>query len=138
MSDVHTPEIRSKNMAAIKSKNSVAELLVFKYLRSKNIYFQKHYTRIIGKPDIALPRQKKAIFIDGDFWHGRDIERVVISTNKPFWTNKITKNKERDLTVNKTLQELNWTILRVWETDIKRKQTQQETLEKIRLFLLSP
>ncbi len=63
MTDIFDPEKRRQIMSSVKSKNSVAEKIVFQYLRKNKIYFQKHYTKIIGKPDIAIPRKKKAIFL---------------------------------------------------------------------------
>jgi len=70
MADVFTPKKRSEIMSKIRSENTKAEVLVFRELRKRRIYFQQHYKRIAGNPDIALPQKKKAVFIDGDFWHG--------------------------------------------------------------------
>lgn len=69
MTDVFDPEKRREVMKLVKSKNSKAELIVFRYLRKQGIYFQKHYKKASGRPDIALPRKKKAVFIDGDFYN---------------------------------------------------------------------
>lgn len=135
MTDMFTPEKRSEIMSKIRSKETVAEKIVFKYLRKQSIYFQKHYSRIMGKPDIALPRKKVAVFIDGDFWHGRNAKRLEKSDNSEYWTDKISKNVERDKIVNKTLKDEGWHILRVWESDLKRKRTQQTELDKIVKFL---
>ena len=62
-------------MSKIRSKNTKAELIVFRELRKRKIHFQKHYKKVVGSPDIAIPRKKIAIFIDGDFWHGRNFQR---------------------------------------------------------------
>lgn len=70
MADVFTKKKRSEIMARIRSKDTAIERFVFKELRKRGLYFKKHYKRIKGCPDIALPRAKKAVFIDGDFWHG--------------------------------------------------------------------
>jgi DNA mismatch endonuclease (patch repair protein) len=137
MADMFTTEKRSEIMSRIKSKNSKAELIAFKYLRTKKIYFQKHYNRAPGKPDIALPRKKRAVFIDGDFWHGRDYERVVNVTKNPYWIEKIKINVERDHRSFKALTENGWHILRVWESDLLRKRTQPEILLQIEDFLRS-
>lgn len=133
MTDIFEPDKRKQIMSSVRSKNSVAEKIVFKYLRTQKIYFKKHYTGVIGKPDIAIPRKKKAVFIDGDYWHGRHPEKV---TNDLFWTNKIKRNKDRDILVNTTLNQEGWVYVRIWESDIKRKSTQAESLEKIKTFLL--
>lgn len=67
MPDMFSAQKRSEIMSRIRSKGTEAERITFKYLRQNKIYFQKHYARVAGKPDIALPRKKKAFFIDGDF-----------------------------------------------------------------------
>lgn len=123
-------------MANVKSKNSKVELLVFKFLRKKGIYFQKHYRKAPGSPDIALPGKKRAVFIDGDFWHGRTIKRVIANRGiDDFWTAKVMRNIERDKKHMMLLKAARWKVLRVWESDLTRKGTQEVTLEKIKIFL---
>lgn len=136
MTDQFTKEKRSEIMSRIRSKNSKAELLVFAYLRKQGVYFQKHYSKIIGNPDLALPRKKKAIFIDGDFWHGRSFEKLLKSRgHNDYWTTKIKRNMERDQEFRTILTESGWKIMVVWESDINRKRTQSDTLLRIREFL---
>lgn len=136
MADMFSPSKRSEIMSRIRSKNTVAELIVFHFLRQNGVYFQKHYSRVPGSPDIALPRKKKVVFIDGDFWHGRtyDIVRAKYGADS-YWTKKIARNIERDKIQRSLLQESGWRILSVWESDIVRKRTQAVTLESIRCFL---
>ena len=139
MTDIYDKKKRSEVMSAIKSKNSKAELIVFRYLRSRGIYFQKHYSRALGKPDIAIPRKKKAVFIDGDFWHGRTYEDVLVRySHDSYWPQKIMANMQRDIKNRKILQDMGWKVLVVWESDIKRKRTQLDSLERIVLFLTTP
>jgi len=135
MVDFLTPEQRSLQMSKIHGKNTKAELIAFRYLRKQGIYFQKHYKRIVGSPDIALPRKKKAVFIDGDFWHGKTIDRVMERGPDDYWTKKILRNMERDQEQENILHESGWQILRIWEKDLMRKRTQAEALEKIGFFL---
>lgn len=136
MPDMFSPEKRSEIMSRIQSKNTQAEIIVFRYLRKRKIYFQKHYTRVAGKPDIALPRKKRAVFVDGDFWHGRDYDRIVASRPEgDYWPAKIAYNMEHDTRSRTELLEKGWQILAVWESDIKRKRTRSSTLERIAKFL---
>ena len=75
-----------------------------------------------GTPDIVLPRQKIAIFVDGDFWHARHHEQnpgEQIGSNQEYWRIKLIRNVERDAEVNDALTELGWLVLRFWESDIK-------------------
>lgn len=119
-------------MSRIRSKNTVIERMVFRFLRENNVYFQKHYDRAPGKPDIALPRKKKAVFIDGDFWHGRDYQ---VRKNKlpQYWILKISANIERDKKNRRLLRLQGWEVLRVWELDLEKKK--EKTLNKIYHFL---
>lgn len=135
MTDVFSKEERSKIMSRIRSKETKAEKVVFKFLRREKIYFQKHYNRVAGKPDIALPRKKRAIFIDGDFWHGRKLKTTIDRLPKDYWQGKIAGNVARDKKIRRELRKQGWQILRIWETDVLRKKTQQEELEKIAKFL---
>lgn len=125
-------------MSRIRSKETEAEKIAFKYLRQNKIYFQKHYARAAGKPDIALPRKKKAVFIDGDFWHGKTYDKVL--RNRPpddYWVKKIARNMERDKQQRDGLIDSGWTLLQIWEEDLKRKSTRSEYLQKILEFLVT-
>lgn len=138
MADVFDPEKRSDIMSRIRSKNSEAERIVFAELKRRKIYFQKHYSRAAGKPDIALPRKKRAVFIDGDFWHGRHFDRMLRSRPPgDYWIKKLEYNIARDKQQADELAESGWAVLRVWESDIKRKRTRAESIDKIILFLRS-
>lgn len=136
MTDVFDSKKRREVMKLVKSENSKAELIVFRYLRKQGVYFQRHYKKASGRPDIALPRKKKAVFIDGDFWHGRDIERRLKGRGvDDYWVKKIKRNSERDEEQRRILEDNDWEVLRIWESDINRKRTQTESLERIKDFL---
>ncbi len=122
-------------MSKIRSSNTKVELLVFKELKKRGVYFQKHYKRAVGKPDIALPRKKKAVFIDGDFWHGNNFETLRNKISGQFWLNKIENNIRRDIKVNTILEESRWSILRVWESEINKNL--DYSIDRIFNFLIS-
>lgn len=136
MADMFSPQKRSEIMSNIRSKETEAERIAFKHLRANKIYFQKHYRRALGTPDIALPRKKKAVFIDSAFWHGKDYERIKQSRKADdYWVVKIARNIERDKTTRDKLTAAGWEILVVWEVDIKRKRTRDASLKQISDFL---
>ncbi len=139
MADMFSAEKRSEIMSHIRSKDTQAEVITFKYLRKQKIYFQKHYKNALGKPDIALPRKKKAVFIDSEFWHGKDFDRIA-RTRSPenYWVKKIARNIERDKEIRGTLMKNGWKILVVWEADIKRKRTREHALKSVSEFLNIP
>jgi len=133
--DKFSREKRSEIMSKIRASNTKVELLVFKELRKRGVYFQKHYKRAVGKPDIALPRKKKAVFIDGDFWHGNNFEILRNKISGQFWLNKLENNIKRDIKVNTILEKDGWAILRVWENEIYKNPDQ--SIDRIVLFLTS-
>lgn len=120
--DIHTPEQRSKNMSAIKNKNTKIELILGKALWTTGIRYRKNDKTVIGKPDFVLKRLKIAIFCDGEFFHGKDWEnrRDKIKTNSEFWIKKIEDNIRRDDNVNVRLKSEGWTVLRFWGDEIKK------------------
>lgn len=115
-----TPSQRTKNMKAIRSSETKIEQILRKALWHEGIRYRKNYNKLIGKPDIVITKYKIAIFCDGDFWHGKDSCENIIASNKKYWLEKIKKNKERDLETTMALRDNGWTVLRFWESDIKK------------------
>ena len=120
--DNHTPEQRRKNMQAVKNKDSKIEILLRHELWRRGLRYRKNVQSIMGKPDVVFSKKRVVIFVDGDFWHGRDwqTKKYEIKSNQNFWIPKIEKNMQRDIEVNNTLQSQGWTVLRFWGTDIKK------------------
>ena len=110
------------NMSHIRSKNSKPEELVRKYLFSKGFRYRKNVRTLPGCPDIVLPKYKTVIFVNGCFWHKHDCPRFVWpSSNEDYWRSKIMGNVERDKRNIAELQKLGWTVLTVWECELKKK-----------------
>jgi len=120
--DVLTPEQRSKNMRAIRSKNTKMELLLAKALWAQGIRYRKNDKSVFGVPDLTIKKFKIAIFVDSEYFHGKDweTERYRIKTNREFWWNKIEANKRRDQAVNTILVNNGWKVLRFWSRDIRK------------------
>ncbi len=120
--DNHTPEQRRKNMQAIKNKDSKIEVSLRSELWHRGLRYRKNLKTVTGKPDIVFIGKKIAVFVDGDFWHGRDWEhrKNDFKSHQEFWIPKIEKNMDRDRIVNETLKAKGWTVLRFWGTDIKK------------------
>lgn len=125
-------------MSRIRGKNTKSEVLVARYLRDNKVYFQKHYRSREGiVMDIALPRKKKVVFIDGDFWHGRTIEKILEKRGEEdFWTKKIRRNIERDRDQRLLLKNNGWTMMTIWESDLARMKTRPDVLASIKKFLI--
>src|SRR6185312_12524465 len=116
MADVHSKEIRSKNMAAIKGKNTKPEMLVRKFLHANGYRYRLHDKKLPGKPDIILPKYKTVIFVHGCFWHAHENCRYAVmpKSNTEYWTGKISGNVSRDFAAKKKLLEIGWKIIVVW------------------------
>ena len=122
MADNHSKEVRSMNMSHIRSKHSKPDELVCKHLFSKRFRYRKNVKTLPGCPNIVLPKYKTVIFVNGCFWHKHDCPRFVWpSTNEEYWRPKIMGNVERDKRNLAELQQLGWTVLTVWECELKKK-----------------
>ncbi|WP_039053926.1 very short patch repair endonuclease [Sphingobacterium sp. T2] len=121
--DKLTDEQRRKNMQANKSKGTKPEIMLAKALFARGYRYRKNDRTVFGSPDITFKRIKLAIFVDGEFWHGKDWNerKKDHKTNVEFWTRKIERNIERDKEVNRYLEREGWTVLRFWGKDDREK-----------------
>lgn len=96
MADIMTPEQRSRNMAAIKGKDTKPEIIMRKYLFSRGMRFRIQVRKLPGNPDIVLPKYKTVIFVNGCFWHGHEGCKYfrLPKSNVEFWKEKIERNIE--------------------------------------------
>ena len=135
MSDIFTPEKRSDVMKAVKSRNTkTTELKMIEIFKELHIIGWRRTYPLIGKPDFVFPKKRIVIFVDGCFWHGHDCRNVTPSDNAEFWEAKRLYNKKHDEEVIQTLVQKNWTVIRIWECELKKKN-REVLLEKISLLL---
>jgi DNA mismatch endonuclease (patch repair protein) len=117
---------RSENMRRIRGKNTRPELVVRKLLRELGFPgYRLHRNDLPGKPDVAYVGRRKAIMIHGCFWHGHDCRvgsREPLS-NRNYWLPKIQRNRQRDMQHLADLTELNWSVLTVWECQLRDRKT---------------
>lgn len=120
--NIKTPEQISKNMKAVKCKDSKIELLLRKELWYRGLRYIKNAKRITGKPDIAFIGKKVAVFCDSEFWHGYDWEnkKHEIKSRREFWIPKIERTILRDSEVSQKLCKDGWIVLRFWGKEIKK------------------
>lgn len=120
--DVLTPEQRTKNMQSIRSKNTKMELLLAKSLWAKGVRYRKNDKTVFGKPDLTIKKYKIAVFVDSEYFHGRDweTEKYRIKSNREFWWKKIEGNQKRDQIVNSFLVDKEWKVLRFWSKEIRK------------------
>lgn len=121
MTDILTPEQRSKNMSRIRSKNTTPELLARSALHRAGYRFRIHRKDLPGNPDIVMPKRKLAIFIHGCYWHRHPGCKYAYTpkSRTDFWQKKFQLNIERDITVKDKLTALGWNYLVIWECETK-------------------
>jgi len=121
-------EAASELMSKIKSKNTKPEILLRKMLWKKGYRgYRLHWNKVPGKPDIAYPGKKIAIFVNGCYWHRcPKCKPSMPKSNVEFWKNKFEKNVCRDLRKKKELEVLGWKVFIIWECEIKSNKTELE------------
>lgn len=126
-----TPDERSRNMAAIKSKNTKPEIIVRKFLHKNGFRFRLHSSSLPGKPDVILKKYKTVIFVNGCFWHQhKNCEKSKIpKTNRKYWIAKFQKNKLRDVKNFKEIREKGWNIIVIWECQAKDENILNQVLQ---------
>lgn len=110
-------------MQKIRSKDTKAEVLLRKALWKKGYRYRKNWKRLPGCPDIVLTKQKICVFVDGEYFHGKDWdagrkEKAEAGSNAAYWVPKIERNMERDKSADAELNGLGWTVLRFWSRDV--------------------
>lgn len=128
-----TPEQRHKCMAAIKGKDTKPEMIVRRYLHAIGYRYGLHNRKLPGSPDLVLRRLKTVIFIHGCFWHGHEGCKYyrLPQSNVKFWSDKITRNRQRDAFARVQLEKKGWTVITVWECDLKNKAKREATLSAL-------
>lgn len=131
MADVHSPEKRSYNMSRIHAKGTKPEETVRKYLFSKGFRYRKNDPLLPGKPDIVLPKYKTVVFVNGCFWHRHEGCKYFVwpKNNAEFWRKKIMSNVERDNRNYSELKEKGWSVVVIWECELKDRRS--ETLSSV-------
>lgn len=118
MPDHLTPAQRTRAMKRVKLKNGSLEKLVQRELRAKGLGFRRHVRTLPGKPDIVFPKEKVAVFVDGDFWHGWRLPAWEHKLSK-FWRDKLRANRARDQRNFRRLRADGWQVIRIWQHELK-------------------
>jgi DNA mismatch endonuclease (patch repair protein) len=122
MADNLTTEQRSYSMSRIRSRgNSSTELRLIELMRGAGVSGWRRKSKLCGKPDFVFPRFRIAVFVDGCFWHGCRKCALASKSNTEYWKPKIAGNIKRDRANNRTLKEDGWSVVRIWEHDLRAK-----------------
>ena len=127
--DIWSKKKRSAVMSRIRSKDTKPEWIVRRYLFSRGYRYRKNVKGLPGTPDIVLRKYGIVIFIHGCFWHEHEVDGTMPKTNQKFWVDKIERNKWRDTKNKKMLRKMGWSVMTVWECQLKPAVRLQTLLE---------
>lgn len=128
MPDNLTTKQRSYCMSRVKNKNTDIEVALRTALYHRGLRYRKHVTTLPGSPDVVFTGPKIAVFVDGDFWHGYQFQRLRKKLS-PFWIAKISKNRARDVSSSLRLRKMGWKVVRVWQHSVE--QDLDDVIERI-------
>lgn len=118
MPDTYSPETRSRVMSRVGGKDTGPELQLRKALYARGVRGWRCHRNLPGKPDLSFGRVQLAVFVDGAFWHGHP-SKYWPGRTSDYWDRKIASNKERDRRVNQELEEMGWTVFRIWDFEVE-------------------
>lgn len=125
MTDIFDNEKRSYIMSKVRPKNNKStELELIKIFKENNITGWKRNYPAKGHPDFVFLDKKIAIFVDGCFWHGHDCRNTRPSDNAEYWRKKRERNIKHDKEVTALFEQRGWTVIRIWECELKKKKKQ--------------
>lgn len=127
--DIWDKEKRSAVMAKIRSKDTKPELIVRRYLYHRGYRYRKNVKGLPGTPDIVLRKYGVVIFVHGCFWHGHEVDGHIPHSNSTFWQKKIERNKARDERNKEELKRMGWSVITIWECQLKPAVRGQTLLE---------
>jgi DNA mismatch endonuclease (patch repair protein) len=113
-----SPEARRRCMSRVKSTDNPLERKVRSALHKRGFRFRTHVRSLPGRPDIALPKYRTAVFVDGDFWHGFNFPKWRHKL-APFWQTKIATNRARDIRNFRKLRRRKWFVVRIWQHQLE-------------------
>jgi DNA mismatch endonuclease Vsr len=122
MADMFDKKTRSRIMQSVRTAETEPEERLAVALKALGLRFRRNDVRIFGTPDFVFREARLAVFVDGDFWHGRSWFQagVAPATNADFWVRKFERNRQRDRLVNRDLRRCGWSVLRLWGSDVHK------------------
>lgn len=135
MSDVFAKEERSRIMRSVKSKNTKStELVLIKLFKDNHITGWRHSYNVKGHPDFVFLEKRIAIFVDGCFWHGHDCRNTRPADNAEYWAKKRERNIQRDKETTERFEKRGWTVVRIWECELKKKGLPDVTVKLLKML----
>ena len=114
-----SPKKRSAVMSRIKGKDTGPEKAMAAAFSAHGLTWESHVKELPGKPDFVFSAARLVVFVDGDFWHGWRFPQWRNKLSEE-WEAKIEANRQRDVRNRRRLRRMGWTVIRIWEHQIKR------------------
>lgn len=122
VTDIVSPEVRSRMMSGIRAKDTRPELVLRRALHALGFRYRLHVRNLPGKPDLVFPKYRAIIQVHGCFWHRHGCSKTTNPTsNSEFWQAKFDRNVERDREIDRQLRERGWRVGTVWECELSKK-----------------
>jgi len=133
MTDVFSPDARSRVMSQIRGKDTGPEMIVRRLAHAMGYRYRLHRSDLPGKPDLVFPRYRSVVFVNGCFWHGHTCGRGKRpASNTEFWDGKLEATKKRDARVVQELESRGWRVLTLWQCELGDAA---DIADRIRSFL---
>ncbi|MGA4071394.1 very short patch repair endonuclease [Ralstonia nicotianae] len=128
------PLTRSENMSRIRGKDTKPEMIVRRVLWAAGLRYRLHDKRLPGKPDLAFPGRRMAVFVHGCFWHCHEgcKDFRIPKTRTSWWVEKLSRNKTRDTRVAAELKNRGWQVIVIWECEVHDPQKLASLVAQIR------
>lgn len=122
MSDVFDKITRSAVMRKVRGKeNRSTELTLIEIFHQNGITGWRRGYPVKGHPDFVFLSKRIAVFVDGCFWHSHDCRNTRPKQNEEYWAKKRERNMKHDTEVTRQFVERGWTVIRIWECELKKK-----------------
>ena len=140
MTDVHDPATRSRNMAAVRARDTKPELMIRRALHGAGLRYRLNVRDLPGNPDIVLPRYRAVVFVHGCFWHRHECDLFRWPESRTeFWRDKLNANAARDMKTAEALEKAGWRQAVIWECALKgrKKRDFQDTMQRLIAWIRS-
>jgi len=132
--DTLTPSERSERMSRVRYKDTKPELAVRRLVASLGYRFRLHSKRLPGRPDLVFPGARKVIFVHGCFWHRHPAKSCALArlpkSRLDFWLPKLAANRQRDVTQQRKVRRMGWSVMVVWECQLRRVPVLERRLRR--------
>lgn len=134
MTDTLSPAQRSERMSRVRGKDTGPELAVRRMTHAMGFRYRLHRNDLPGAPDLVFKKKRKVIFVHGCFWHRHSAPECPFArmpkSRQAFWGPKLEANRQRDISNESKLADLGWSVLVVWECELRQPNEVRNRIER--------